>query len=116
MRVRVIRQFLNGRDVVSEGRELVVSDRRAKQLEANKLVVPIDIGAGERQRRAARQGAAGPTDTDIDPGSRTMATAETTAARRTGGRTGEATRRSSSRRGRPRKVSPSSLAEAERVT
>lgn len=117
MNVKVIRQFLNGSEVVHEGTSIVVSDRRGKQLIANNLVAPADVGSGSRERRAAqRAGAQRPIEGQAAPQRSTSTPKQASAAARTGGPTGEATPRSSSRRGRPRKTPPSALVEAERVS
>lgn len=82
MKVKVIRQFLNGAQLAREGEVIEVGEGRARELERNNLVVP-ELGAG-MARRAARVGAADPTPSPPS-----------------GGPTGEEEQPSSSRRGRP---------------
>lgn len=130
--VIVTRQFLNGNEVVPEGRKLVVTERRMQQLIANNLVAPApgELGAGSARtapRRAARPaGAAAPTTTAATraaAGTPALKTAEAKAesvtpstTRRRGGRTGEATPQSSSRQARPRNQRRSTKAAAAPAT
>lgn len=113
MKVIVIREFLNGREIVPEGRELSVTEARGKALMKNNLVVPApsELGAGTvRTRRAAQPaGTASPTKAAVRPARRAAEAVSQpaekstpSATRRTGGRTGEAKPRSSSRQARPR--------------
>lgn len=90
MRVKVIRQFLNGPRLVHEGEVIEVSDARARELEKNNLVVP-QLGAGMLSRGTRA----------VDP----------TPSLPPGGPTGEDQPRSLSRRGRPPRMSRS---DAER--
>jgi hypothetical protein len=58
MRVKVLRQFLNGRDLVHEGQEIDVTDVRGRQLVINRLVT-MNVGGG--MRAPAGVGAIDPT-------------------------------------------------------
>lgn len=64
MKVKVLRQFLNGNELALEGQVLDLDERRAKALERNNLVAPAEIGqksraAAARQAPAAEEAAAG---------------------------------------------------------
>lgn len=107
MHVKVLRQFLNGRTIVHEGETIDVEERRAAALERHKPPLIVrEVGSAmvpQRQHAApvvgegANAGTADPTDTRPD-----------------GGPTGEVSRPSSSRRGRPRKTQASSEPEDKR--
>ena len=126
MKVIVTRQFLNGNEVVKEGTELTVTEARARALMANKLVEPArsELGSGTvRTRRAAQPGAAGPisrkTAEPITAPQRVTAPAAKSTRSRSrpaGGRTGEATPRSSSRQARQPRTRRSTKAEAAPAT
>lgn len=115
MRVIVTRQFLNGTEVVTEGTEIAVTQRRGEQLLARGLVQPArsELGSGNvrtQTRRAARPaGTANPTPAAAE----TSETSTRTSSRRTGGRTGAARQQSSSRQARQRSTRRSKAQEAE---
>jgi hypothetical protein len=101
MQVTVLRQFLNGRQIVHEGEKIEVDERRAMALARHKPpLIAHEIGAGtaadaERAKRMAGEGAeAGAVDPTQSP--------------QDGGPTGEDKPASSSRRGRPQQAPASS--------
>jgi hypothetical protein len=110
MKVRVIRQFLDGprKRVVHDGEELDVDERRARQLMNHRppLIVPMNAAdmppepqektAADKGEDGAEAGAADPTENSAD-----------------GGPTGENKPASSSRRGRRRQTQESTEPEGE---
>ena len=86
MRVKVLRQFLNGARVVVEGEIIIVTPDRAKALERNRLITKT---IGGDMLEAAKGGAADPTPSP-----------------QPGGPTGEAKPASSRRPARPRRTRP----------
>lgn len=112
MKVVVLREFLNGNQVVQAGRKIVVGERRGEALIKNGLVAQdrSELGIGDvRTRRAARPaGTATPTAAAAK-----SATAAPSTSRRTGGSTGETKQPSSSRPARQRSTHRYSRAETK---